>query len=221
MGQGAALTTMPRSIQFLVRWAIALSIAIAPWAISTAHACACCINNATYGVRQGVDAYKIDEIRKLTSTWVAELGAGVGDSGIAMAAPKASVQPELGSTGLAWRIVLSEKDTATGKVQKVVLRFTPEPAKKWFYVMHTTPLQNQRELSGMAHDFSMQGKVTVLSDPGKVMKNIRSITAQLALYAKGNQCFSSEDFYAFMLDVSLTGKDNTGGRLVGEGRIAP
>lgn len=212
---------MRRSIQFLLRSAIALSIAIAPWAISTAHACACCINNATYGVSQGVEAYKIDEIRKLTRTWVAALDTGVGDSGISMAGPKASVQQELGGAGLAWRMVLTEKDTATGRTQKVVLRFTPEPAKKWFYVRHTTPLQNQRELSGMAHDFLMQGKVTVLSDPGKVMKDVRNITAQLVLYAKGNQCFSSQDFYAFMLDVSLRGKDNTGGQLVGEGRIAP
>jgi hypothetical protein len=221
MGQGAALTTMPRSIQILLRWAIALYIAAAPWAISTAHACACCINNATYGVNQGVDTYKIDEIRKLTSTWVATLDAGVGDSGISMAGPKASVQQELGGAGLVWRIALSEKDTATGKMQKVVLRFTPEPAKKWFYVMHTTPLQNQRELSGMAHDFLLQGKVTVLSDPGKVMKNIRNMKAQLVLYAKGNQCFSSQDFYAFMLDISLVSTDDTSGKLVGEGRIAP
>jgi hypothetical protein len=221
MGQGAALTTMPRSIQFLLRWAIAVSIAIAPWAISPAHACACCINNATYSLSQGADAYKVEEIRKLTSTWVTALDAGVGDSGISRAGPKASVQQELGSAGPVWRIALSEKDTATGKMQKVVLRFTPEPARKWFYVMHTTPLQNQRELSGIAHDFLMQGKVIVLSDSGKVMKNIRSITAQLVLYAKGNQCFSSQDFYAFMLDMSLLSKDNTSGKLVGEGRIAP
>jgi hypothetical protein len=220
MGQGVALITA-NTFLYVARHGLMLCLALAPWTMPVAHACACCVNNAVYGAGQGVDSYKQDEIRKLTGAWTAQLGAGVGDSGIAMAEPKALVQQEPASKALAWRIVLTEKDAVTGKSLKVTLRFTPEPAKKWFYIAHTAPLQNTSEHGGIAHDFVMQGKLTVLSDPEKLMHNIRSMTGQLVLYAKGNQCFSGQDFFAFMLDISLRAKDNADGQLVGQGRIAP
>ncbi len=200
---------------------LAAAVAVMPWLTSTAYACACCISQPVYSTSQGVDAYKVGEIHKLFGAWTVALDAGEGESGISMAAPTASVQLEPGAPALAWRIVLSEKDPVTGAIQKVVLRFTPEPTKKWFYIVHTTPLQKQNELSGMAHDFVMQGKVTVLNDPAKIMKNIRNMSAQMVLYAKGNQCLSSQDFFAVMLDISLTDKDNGRGQLVGQGRITP
>jgi hypothetical protein len=219
MGQGAALSALLNAMQFLRCTMLTIAILVAPWATRTVHACACCINHPAYSAGKGADSYKIDEIRKLNSTWRTTLGAGVGESGISMAEPKASVQQEAGNRNLAWRITLSERNAATGKTQKVVLRFTPESAKKWLYVTRTEPLQTQRELSGMAHDFLIGGTVAVLSDPDKVMKDIRFTSAQLVLYAKGNQCFSSQNFYAFMLDLSLMGKDNAAGQLTGEGRI--
>jgi hypothetical protein len=200
---------------------LAVLVAVLPWLPSRAQACACCMNNAVYSVSQGVDAYKIGEIRKLSGAWAVALDAGEGESGISMTEPQASVQLEPGNPALAWRIVLTEKDSVTGRVQKVVLRFTPEPAKKWLYIAHTAPLQTQSELTGMAHDFVMQGTITVLNDPAKIMKNIRTMAAQMVLYAKGNQCLSSQDFFAVMLDVSLTGKDNQRGQLLGQGRITP
>jgi hypothetical protein len=221
MGQGVALIALTNFSTVLRRSVLLIAVTMTPWAVSRVYACACCVNNAIYGAGQGVDNYKLNEIRKLTSAWTAQLGAGVGESGIAMAEPKAVVQQELGSKTLAWRIVLSEKDALSGKTLKVTLRFTPEPAKKWFYIAHTAPLQNTSEHGGIAHDFVMQGKLTVLSDPEKLMHNIRSMTGQLVLYAKGNQCFSGQDFFAFMLDISLRAKDNADGQLVGQGRIAP
>jgi hypothetical protein len=219
MGQGAALGALLNAMRFLHYAMLTTAIVVAPWAVRTVHACACCINNTTYSAGTGADSYKIDEIRKLTSTWHTTLGAGVGESGISMAEPKTTVQQDVGHKTLAWRITLSERNTVTGKTQKVVFRFTPESAKKWFYITRTEPLSPKRELSGMAHDFLMYGTVAVLSDPDKVMKDVRFTSAQLVLYAKGNQCFSSQDFYAFMLDLSLMGKDNAGGQLTGEGRI--
>ncbi len=200
---------------------LAIVVAVVPWLPSTAQACACCINHAVYSASQGVDAYKIGEIRKLSGAWTVALDAGEGESGISMTEPQASVQLEPGNSALAWRIVLSEKDSATGRMQKVALRFTPEPAKKWLYIAHTAPLQRQSELAGMAHDFVIQGKITVVNDPAKIMKSIRSMSAQMVLYAKSNHCLSSQDFFAVMLDISLTGKDNERGQLVGQGRIAP
>jgi hypothetical protein len=219
MGQGAALSAWLKTMHLLRSIGIAIAFAAPLWASNSAHACACCINTASYQLGRGVDGYPLDEIRKLTTTWQTELDAGVGESGITMAGPKASLKQEVNGKTMAWRVVLSEQNLTTGKMQKVVLRFLPEPTQKWTYIRRTEPLQTKRELSAMAHDFLIEGMVTVRNDPDKVMKNIRAIKAQLVLHAKGNQCFSSQDFYAFMLDLSLLGKDDTGGQLTGEGRI--
>lgn len=209
MGQGVALSTLA---QLCMVWAAVLFT-------STAHACACCVESGHYSVRQGVTDYERDEIFASEKTLLARLDFGMSDSNTAFAGPAMRMQRESAEVGLGWAIYLTERDPVTQRVRKVTLRFTPESAKKWTYIRRTNPLAKSRELSGLSHDFLIQGVVTVVSDKAKLMKDIKKITAQLTLYGYGNNCFAGDSLNAFMFEMTLWAPNSNTAQMVGEGRI--
>ncbi len=209
MGQGAALKQLV--LVCLVAWALLFA--------PTANACACCVESGHYSVQRGVDGFVWNEIFAHKKALRATMDFGVGDSNTVFTSPVLDMQRNPPELGLTWHITLTERDPVAQRTHKVVLRFTPEPAKQWTYIRRTTPLAKARELGGMSHDFLIHGKVTVIGDQTKLMKEIKKITAQLTLYAQGNNCFSSHSFNAFMLEMSLLAKNDSTSHMVGEGRI--
>jgi hypothetical protein len=209
MGQGAALKQL-------------VLVCLAVWALlftSTANACACCVESGHYSVQRGVDGFVWDEILAHKKALRATMDFGLGDSNTVFTSPVLEMQRSSPEPGLTWHITLTERDLISQRMHKVVLRFTPEPAKQWTYIRRTSPLAKARELGGMSHDFLIHGTVTVIGDQAKLMKEIKKITAQLTLYGQGNNCFSGDSFNAFMLEMTLLAKNDSSSHMVGEGRI--
>jgi hypothetical protein len=209
MGQGAAVKKLAL---LCTLWA---GVFFAP----TASACACCVEAGSYSVQRGVSSYEWGEILAHKRALLATMDFGMGDSNTVFTAPAMNMQRDPPEFGLTWYIELTERDPATQRIHKVALRFTPEPAKKWTYIRRTSPLDKKRELSGLSHDFLIQGVVTVVSDKAKLMKDIKKITAQLTLYGDGNNCFEGSSLKAFLFEMTLLTKNGDSSHMVGEGPI--
>jgi hypothetical protein len=193
MGQGAAVKKLTL---LCTLWT---GVFFAP----TTSACACCVEAGSYSVQRGVSSYEWGEILAHKRALLATMDFGRGDSNTVFTAPAMNM----------------ERDPATQRIHKVALRFTPEPAKKWTYIRRTSLLDKKRELSGLSHDFLIQGVVTVVSDKAKLMKDIKKITAQLTLYGDGNNCFEGSSLKAFLFEMTLLTKNGDSSHMVGEGPI--
>jgi hypothetical protein len=185
----------------------------------SAHACACCLNGTgQYSITRGVDAYQADELLARTTTLRTQMDFGIEDSNTVFSNPQMLMQQVSAAPSSAWNITLTERDDATKQPHSVVLRFKPATMAKWTYIRHTRPLDKQRDMGGLSHDFLIPGTVTVLRDKGGVMKAIHTINAQLTLYGESNNCFHRSSLHAFMLEMSLLGKESASS-MSGEGRI--